>query len=327
MAFFGLTPSPGSVRRERVPVGEFADGSPIALPVVIARGQKDGPTLYIQAGQHGDELTGIEICRTFAASLDPRALSGTVVAIPVVNVPAHVSRTRGFLHEERWLIDMNRIWPGNPRGLLTERIADLLFTECVGHADLTVDMHSGLEGCEIIFFSSLDPDDDAKGSRALRERVACAMGTPYVFYKPKGKQLTTSDMSRSIADQADRAGRPLVSLEGGESRRVTWRHVQKGVRALHNAMRVLGMEAGDPVTETPPRRFSDLRLVHTDHGGGLRLTVDLGDEVKEGDLLGEVVDVYGGTVEQLRSPAEGFVCRVMRLGVVNTGAEAVWIAR
>jgi uncharacterized protein len=326
VAFLGVTARSGEIVRTRVPIGELADGTPVALPVVVARGATDGPTLYVQAGQHGDEQTGIETCRTFVAGLDANAIAGTVVAVPVVNVPSHITRTRGFLHEERWLIDLNRVWPGNAQGLLTERIAHVIFSEFVLHADLVIDMHSALEGCDIAMFASVDPDDDERGTRATRERVARSMGTPYVFYHPRRK-LTTSDMTRAVALQADAAGKSVVSLEGGQSRLVSWTLVPRGVRALHNAMRTLGMEKGEPVADGEPRPFSDLRLVHAQRGGGLRLRVDLGDDVEEGDALGEIVDVFGERVEELRSPASGFVFRVMRLGSVATGAEVVWIAK
>jgi predicted deacylase len=324
--FLGVSASPGEIVHTRVPIGELADGTPVTLPVVVARGRDAGPTLYVQSGQHGDEQTGIETCRTFIAGLDTGAITGTVVAVPVSNVPSHITRTRGFLHEERWLIDMNRVWPGNAGGLLTERIAHVIFTEFVMHADLTIDMHSALEGCDIAMFSSVDPDDDEHGSRAFRERVALSMGTPYIFYHPKRK-LTTSDMTRAIANQADLAGKRVVSLEGGQSRLVSWKLVPRGVRALHNAMRTLGMELGEPEIDEPPRSFSDLRLVHAQHGGGLRLRVDIGDEVREGDVLGEIVDVFGRRLEEFRAPTSGFTFRVMKLGAVATGAEVVWIAR
>src|SRR5262245_39021649 len=136
--YLGVPVKPGETVRQRVAVGELADGSAVSLPVVTISGAKDGPTLYLQAGIHGDEQTGIAICREALRGIDPAALAGTVVAVPVANVPAYLTRTRGFLHEERWLIDINRIFPGNPAGLMTERIANVLFEEFAKHADFTI---------------------------------------------------------------------------------------------------------------------------------------------------------------------------------------------
>lgn len=323
MPFLDVAVRRGEFVRARVPIGELMDGSPVAFPVVTVGGARPGPTLYVQAGQHGDEATGIENCRAFLATLDPSKIAGTVVAVPVANVPAHITRTRGYLNEERWLIDMNRVYPGNRHGLLTERTAAIVIEEFVKHADLTIDLHSGLEGCDILPFASVDPPDDQHGTLELRERVATSAGLPYVYYPARGH--TTSDMSRAIGAQADAAGHAHVSMEMGESRRVSWKLVPNAVRALHNAMRVLGMEEGEPTIDAKPRALRSVRLVHTERGGGLRLRVDLGDEVREGQTLGEVVDIFGQRVEEIVAPSAGVVMRAMRLASVSSGAEAVWL--
>ena len=326
MAFLGVSAKPGTVERARVRVGDLSDGTPITLPVAMVRGAADGPTLYIQAGLHGDELTGIQIAREALPTLDPKRISGTVVVVPLANVPAHLTRTRGYLHEERWLIDINRIFPGNPHGLLTERIAAVLFNEFVRNADMTIDLHSALDGCDIAPFVYIDPDDDEGGTLALREKVGRAFGTPYVYYKPRGEKLGTSDMTRSMRAQAELAKKPDFSAEMGESRRVSWQHVPLGVRGIHNSLKAMGMEEGAPEVPASQRRFSKITLAHAEKGGGLRMKKHIGNEVRKGDTLAEILDVFGGTIEEVKSPADGFVLREMLLGSLSTGAEVAWIA-
>ena len=326
MPFLGVMAAPGEVTRSRVAVGELADGTPVTLPVAVIRGATDGPTLYLQAGLHGDEMTGIEICRRALVELDPRAISGTVVCVPLAHVPAHLSRTRGFLHEERWLIDINRVFPGNAHGLLTERLAHLLFTEFVLPADLTIDLHSALDGCDIAPFVYIDPDDDEGGTLALRERVGRAFGTPYLYYKAAGEKLGTSDMTRSLGNQAELARKPKFSAEMGESRRVSRHLVPLGVRGIHNALRSMGMEPGEPEGPAEQRVFHKITLVHAERGGGLRMGAHIGDEVRAGQEVAVIVDVFGETVDRITSPSDGFVLREMLLGSVATGAEVAWIA-
>jgi predicted deacylase len=316
----------GEVTKVRIPVGEFADGGGVSLPVATVGGRKDGPTLYLQAGIHGDELTGIAICREALRGLDPVHIAGTVVAVPVANIPSYLTRTRGFLHEERWLIDINRIFPGNPTGLLTERIAHVLFHEFARHADFTIDLHSALAGCDIAPFVYIDPDDDDRGTLAVRERRGLAFGTPYAYYKRRGQKLGTSDVSRSFGAQAEELGIPTISAEMGESRCVSWDRVPLGAQGIRNVMIDMGMLDEDPVVSGSPRRFSTITLVHAERGGGLRLSVDLGDEVAAGDPIGAVVDVFGELIERLEAPTAGFILRAMRYGSIATGAEVVWIA-
>jgi uncharacterized protein len=316
----------GEVVKRRVAVGELPDGSPLQIPVLTVGGRDQGPTVYLQAGLHGDEMTGIEICRRVIAELDPAAVRGTLVVVPLANVPAHLTRTRGYLHEERWLIDINRIFPGNPEGLLTERIASVLFDAFVRQADLTIDLHSALDGCDIAPFVYIDPDDDETGTLEIRERVGRAFLTPYVYYKRRGSRFGTSDLSRSMSAQADAARLAEVSAEMGESRRVSDAFVPIGVRGLWNALRAAGVLDGDVQSRDDQRRFTSFTIVHATRGGGLRLSVDLGDEITAGQPLGEIVDVFGDRIEALVAPAAGFILRAMRLGSVSTGAEVVWIA-
>lgn len=325
MAFLGVTAKPGEATRTRVAIGELADGTPVALPVAVFHGARPGPTLYIQAGLHGDEMTGIEICRRAISEIDPKKLAGTVVAVPLANIPAHLGRTRGFLHEERWLIDVNRIFPGNPKGLMSERLAHVLLHEFAAAADVALDLHSALDGCDILPFVYVDPDDNETGTLEMRERLCKAFGTSYLYYKPRGSKLGTSDMSRSLRAQTDVLKKPSFSAEMGESRRVSHKVVPLGVRGVHNVLRALKMEEGEPEVPKVQRAFRNIALSHAEHGGGLRMKVDLGDEVKQGQEIAEVVDVFGDTIERITSPATGFVLRAMRFGSISTGAEVAWI--
>lgn len=307
-------------------VGAYPDGSPVTVPVHLSRGRRDGPVVYVQAGMHGDELTGIEIARQFLHTLRTDDLAGTVVIVPVANVPSHITRGRGYENEERRLIDLNRIFPGNPGGLLSERIASTLFTEFVAHADLTVDLHSALAGCTIAPFVYVDPADDQHGTLKVRESAAAAFGAPYIYEKKRGANLGTSDLSRSLAAQADQAGHPVILAEMGESLRVSQEYVPLGVQGLHNVLASLGMSNPTHEDPVPQRRFSTVHLVHVATGGGLRMDVSLRDEVKAGQRIGRVVGVFGEPVEDLHSPSDGFVLRLMLTGAVGTGAEAAWIA-
>jgi predicted deacylase len=326
VTFLGVDAASGSSSLQRIPVGSYADGLPVELPVAVFRGARPGATLYLQAGLHGDELTGIDICRHILRELDPTTMIGTVVVVPLANPPAHRSRARGAAAEERGPIDANRVFPGSKGGLLTERIVDVLFGEFVRHADLTLDLHSALDGCTIAPFVYIDPDDNASGTLEIRERAGRAFGAPYLYFKGRGQKLGTSDMARSLRSQADALGLASLSAEMGESGRVTKEFVPLGVRGVHNVLRVLGIEAGDVEGLESQREFRTITLLHATAGGGLRWAADLMDEVHTGQPIAEVVDVFGDPVETLEAPADGFILRKMLFGTVGTGAEVAWIA-
>lgn len=326
MAFLGVTAQLGSRTQAHVRIASYPDGMPVELPVAVIAGARPGPTLYLQAGLHGDELTGIDVCRRVIAELDPRQLSGTVVSVPLANPPAHRSRTRGAVNEERGPIDANRVFPGAAGGLLTERIVHTLFEEFISHADLALDLHSALDGCNIAPFVYIDPDDDSTGTLERRESAARAFGTPYLYYKGRGQKLGTSDMTRSLRSQADAKGIASFSAEMGESRRVTGAYVPIGVRGVHNVLRHLGMEAGEVEAPATQRAFRTITLVHAREGGQLRWLTDLEAAVTSGQPIAEVVDLFGDVVETLTAPTDGFILRKMLFGAIATGAEVAWIA-
>lgn len=315
----------GEIVKQRVHVADYLDNSPVSIPVLTMGGQVDGPTVYIQAGMHGDESTGIEVAQRFVKTLDPAKLRGNLVYVPVANLPSHMTRTRGFLHEERWLMDMNRLWPGRADGLLTERLANIFFEQFVSQADFTIDMHTALDGCDIIPFTYVWPADDTSGTMAERVRLAKAFGAPVYFHK-RASKFGTSDVARSLNMQADAIGAKVVLVEMGESRRVAGRFVETGVKGLTNIFRQAGLLEGKPELPANPIELQGFAVVHANRGGGLRVHVDLHEQVKKGQTIAEIVDLFGDSIETIASPRDGMIMRIMRLGSVATGAELAWVA-
>ena len=326
MAFLGVDPQPNEVRRERVAIGQLADGSPVYVPVVVVRGAADGPTAYLQAGIHGDEVTGIEVCRRAVASLDPATVRGTVVAVPIGNVPAYRNRSRSFLDEERGPIDMNRVFPGDPAGLLTERIAATLTDEFLRPADYAVDFHSALAGCAIAPCAYVS-GGEGHAVRRAQERLAEAFGLGLTCLQEGTTEFGHSNLTRSFCATAERAGVPAIIAEMGESGRITAEVVDHGVAGTRRALAALGnLPLDDAPVAAPSVRFRAIAFVHAERGGLVNHAVALGDRVEEGDVLGVVIDPVGGDETPAVSPVSGIVLRLLTLGTCNVGAELVWVA-
>lgn len=324
-SFLGIKGAPGTVVRDQVEVGRLADCSPLRIPAVLFSGDRPGPTVYVQAGLHGDEVTGIQLAMNLIESLDVADVRGTVVFVPMANPAAFVTRSRGYTLEERGPFDLNRIFPGSPTGVLSERLAHVLFSEFVLPADLTIDLHSALAGCDIYPFVYLDPDDDESGTLELRRRLAWAVGADFVYRKKRGSKLGTSVMTGSIGTQADLHGKPLMSVEMGESGRVSWHRMEQGVTGLLNLLREFGSVTGEPKSMPEPTTFSEISLVHAPTGGMHECLVDLGQPVKAGDDVAVVRDPATSDRTVVRAHKDGTVLRLMKVTPVATGAELVWI--
>ena len=323
--FFGVKAQRNGAVRQRVPIGSLGDGTQLTLPVIVIGGKDDGPTIYLQSGVHGDEVTGVEVLRGILARLRPGEVRGTVVAVPTANPPAFISKTRGFALEERGPFDLNRIFPGAPRGVLSERIAYILFHEFVLKADYTVDFHSALAGCNIHPFVYVDPDDDEAGTLQVRVRMAQAFGTDFAYHKKRGSKLGTSVMTGSLTTQAEAARKPVVTAEMGEAERISWDVVDRCVEGGLNMLRELGILAGKAVRHTEQRKFSTIGLVHSEAAGLFHPKVKLGQNVRKGQLLAEVVDVFTHEAHPVVAPNDGAVLRLMLASPVMSGAELVWV--
>lgn len=323
--FFGVKAQPNSVARQRVPIGALGDGTPVTLPVVVVAGKEDGPTMYFQGAIHGNEVTGVEVLRGILARLNPAEMRGTLVCVPTANAPAFITKTRGFSLEERGPFDLNRIYPGNARGVLSERIVHTLFHEFVLKTDVTVDFHSALVGCNIHPFVYVDPADDETGTLDLRVRLAQAFGTDLAYYKKRGAKMGTSVMTGSLAAQAEVHRKPVLTFEMGESERISWSVVDRCIEGGLNMLRALEMIPGKAALRTDQRTFSTIGMVLSDHAGLFHPKVALGQEVTKGQLLGEVVDLFTDERHPSVSPSDGVVLRLMLNSPVMTGAELFWV--
>src|SRR5690606_23170274 len=118
----GITAKPGSVARGYVPYAKRVDGSSIGIPVVVVHGVEDGPVLTVDASCHGDEHEGTMAVLRLVADLNPTQMRGSLVAVPMLNVPAVEAMQRGNPFDH-WNSDLNRLFPGVEDGNLTQRAA------------------------------------------------------------------------------------------------------------------------------------------------------------------------------------------------------------
>lgn len=325
----GTVVPPGEEVLIRLPTSEFADGTPISIPIVVKNGVKDGPTLFLLGAIHGDEITGTEIIRQANGQVSPKKLAGTLISVPIANAPAFLTRTRGFALEERSPINMHGCFPGDPVGFLTERIAHVLFHEVVLRANYGIDMHTGLAGACCYPFTYILPTDNKHGSLSIRERLARVLGAELIYRLSReavSRFRSVENFDNTLSEQADARGIPVVLWEMGEGARITEDFVPIGVRGILNFLKELKMLEGTiELPSKPPIEFTALKVARPDKGGLLHLRRKLGQEVKEGEMLAEVSNGYK-IVDQVKSPASGRLLRIMTLTTVYPGAEVAWIA-
>ena len=294
----GVTANPGEARRGWRTVALRPDGSPVRLGVIVARGARPGPTLYLQGGIHGDEYEGPEAILRVMADFDASASSGTVVAIPFVNPSALESGTRKGSFDQG---DLNRFFPGKTIGYFSDQLCKVIVDDFVGRADYLIDIHSNGENFMHLPHVLYVKDTSPAAQRSLE--LAKIYGTPYLHGGPAWPNV--------IRMEAVRRGVPAITPEIGGEGRLREAETLMNVRGIRNVMRHLGILEGDP--DDLPERYTMVEshpsgeYVNSLTGGLLRTRVQLGDAVQEGDVLGVLVNPLGEAVGEIRAPQAGIV--------------------
>ena len=203
--------------------GEALHGASIATPVLVATGKKSGPTLCGTAAVHGDELNSIETVRLLLYSVDPKKLNGRLIGVPIVNL-------HGFQRQSRYLTgrrDLNRVFPGNPRGSSASRMAHGFFNELIRYCDALVDLHTGS------FHRTNLPQLRAGLNNPDVLELTQGLGSTVILRSPGGP----GTLRRSTAD----VGIPAATLEAGEPLRLQVDAANHSVKALFTLLDTMGM--------------------------------------------------------------------------------------
>jgi len=312
--------TPGELARGYLEVAELPTATTERVPVVVAEGADDGPTLWVHGSIHGDEATGLAVAQDVLTPDLPAALAGTVVCVPNVN-PAGLRRNArtSYYHDD----DPNRYFPRAgeshsrpPR--LQEQIDAALFELFAEHADALVDLHTaGVDSLPFTIRNRVRYGED-RSEAAARElsdeidRLATAFGLPVVAtYDPEEK--ADLGLDRSTTSAAIEAGVPAFTPELGGHSVVREQYREAGVTGVRNVMRALGMLDGDPEENAAaPEAPVDFPLKrsaapHAPTNGVVRFRVDAGDSVEPDDRVADIVAPNGEHRATVRAEAEGYV--------------------
>ena len=305
----GATVPPGSRLSIEFPVARLPHGAHAALPCMVVHGRRAGPTLWLTAAVHGDELTGVEVIRRVLARVKTRALSGTILAVPMVNVFGITEGSR-YLPDRR---DLNRSFPGSAKGSLAARLAHLLMTEIVSRGDYGVDIHSGSdhrENLAQVRANLKDPDTLA---------LALAFGAPIL--------IDARERAGSLRGEAAARGSRVLLFEAGAPHRFDEAGVAVGEAGVLRVLGALGMTPSAPLDHRTPTLVSHKTAWSRAARGGLfRVEVDLGARVAKDAHLGTVADVFGGNSSKVTARVAGLVIGLRRNPVVYQGDALAHVA-
>ncbi len=295
------TVAPGRKARIELPFARLPTGSPAHLPIAVINGRNEGPNVWISGGIHGDEINGVQVVREAMRALDARHLRGAVIAVPIVNPLGFLMRSR-YLPDRR---DLNRAFPGSPRGSTASRLAHLFISEVVTHCSVGIDCHTASNHRMNIPQIRGDIED------LETRRLATAFGAPFA--------LQSKIRDGSLRQAATEMGITMLVFEGGQSDRFDEEVIDAGVTGIMRTLRALGMidiELPDP---GDPRFLGRSKWIRARRGGLVEIDVGLGEEIKSGQVVARISDAFGVRPTRVKSKMGGWVISRTLTPLVNPG--------
>lgn len=309
----------GKFSRLFIEIVENGIGRPIQVPVVVARGKKDGPIFGITAALHGNELNGIPVIHQLLQKLNLKTLQGTVVCLVAANMPGLLEEKREFSDGQ----DLNHIFPGKPDGKISQVYAYNLVDRITQHFDYLVDLHTASEGRVNSLYVRADLKQEITAQMAYLLRPQIIVHNPPSDYTLRGT--------------AAEAGTPAITVEicdPAKFQRDPISRTLKGIRRILNHVGMIPSKATTPKVPTkPPILCKKSYWIRTERGGMMRCVPKIAEKFSEGDLIATQVNIFGDTIKEYHAPENGIVIghcsnpigqtgtRILHLGVLMDEVE------
>ncbi|MBR9922221.1 MAG: succinylglutamate desuccinylase/aspartoacylase family protein [Bacteroidetes bacterium] len=281
---------PGTQKRYFLKLVEDGLGLPIMIPVLVARGVKEGPVLAVTAAVHGNELNGIPVIQRLFNDIDPAVLTGTIIGIPVVNVPGFLQMQRKFNDD----FDLNRLMPGNEYGNNSEVYAYRFMERAMQGIDYLLDLHTASFGRINSYYIRANWNDPVSRKLAMLQN-------PQIIVNSPAPDSTLRGSMQGLGTKA-------ITLEVGDPNRFQKSLIRSGLEGVHNTIIHLGMLDGDiEPPETDPVLCKKSYWIYTDSGGILQVFPQVTQRVKKGDEIAVLKNIFGDLIRKFHAPEDGIV--------------------
>jgi hypothetical protein len=307
----GQIVAPGEQKTVVLPVPDTSLRQGSGMPVHVLHGRREGPSMFVTAAIHGDELNGIETVRRLINLKRLKSIAGTLYAVPVVNIYGFTTNTR-YLPDRR---DLNRFFPGKTGGSLASELAKVLFENIVERCQFGIDLHTGSNHRENLPHLRGDMENE------VVLNMAKAFGAPLA--------LTLSGTEGTMRYAAEEQGVKILLFEAGEALRFDEFSIRAGVRGVTSVMEHLGMltlRKSLKKKKIPMQVAHDRTWCRANASGLFKAKVKLGQRVSKGEPLGAIFDPYGTQHSTVESPKDGVVIGAQSLPTVYKGDAVMHIA-
>lgn len=293
-------------------LGEDHLSNSIKIPVLVAKGTKDGPVLGLTAAIHGNELNGIAIIHKLFENLDPKNLKGTVIAICGLNPLAIANYEREYVDGT----DLNRIFPGKENGNRSEQMVYHIGEKVIPFFNYHVDLHTASFGRVNSLYGRGDMENDTLAG--MLNALA-----PDIIVANKGKASFGSASGLTMRAFAIAKGVPSITVEYGNPQVYQKEMITRGINGLQNLMVHLGFVNGEFQPSKESEVCAKSYWLYTDKGGYLDVVVDLKQELKQNDVIAILKNSFGEVIATYKAPEDGIVVGKSTNPVSSSGSRII----
>jgi predicted deacylase len=298
--------APGT--RHHLRVWLVADGlaDRVRVPAIVVRGRHPGPVVGVVAALHGNELNGIPVIHQTLRDLDPETLRGTVVGVPVLNVPGYHLNRREYLDG----VDPNRVFPGREGGTPSQVFCARLMDRVIREFDYLVDLHTASFGRANSLYVRANLDDPVTS-------VMARLQAPQILLHNFGTDGTLRSAAAALGIHA-------ITVEIGNPQRFQEEMIKEARRGIENLLVHLGMTAGEVATgDQEPVVCGRSSWLYTRLGGVLEVFPRVTERVSRGQLVARITNPFGELLLDVEAPEDGIVIGKSTNPVAPTGSRIV----
>ncbi len=293
---------------------EDSSGNKGLLPISIIKGKEKGPVFTVIAGIHGYEYPPIMATMELLQEIDIEKLKGTLIVVPIANTASFYTRTPYINPQDQ--LNLNRIFPGNAEGSITEQIAHFMTTQIIPVTDVFLDIHGG-DACEdlipfICYYNNPKKKEQTELARQLSENSGFELVVSY------GYTLKDDEAAKYAFKQAVQDGKTALSIECGKLGNVQKEEVTLVKKGIYNIMDDLDMYANGAGPHPNIKYGTSQSYIRATATGIFYSDFKAGDAVTKDTTVGYTTDEFGTILETFKAPNDGIVLYKLGTPPVNS---------
>ncbi len=323
--FYGKTVAAGTKQHFKVPI---SDGTiETFIPITVFCGAEQGPVLGITAGVHGYEYPPILAGQRLIKSINPKLLKGVVILVQIANVGSF-SKRAPFINPLDGK-NLNRSFPGDAKGTVTQRIADFITNNVIAKSDFFLDAHAGDAPEDLMAYAAYYSNTSMpKASQKGREMAKALLFDHIIVFKTDGKKyLKKNELSLYCSAEAFKRNIPSVDIECGKLGGSQDHLVQKIEKGVLNMLGHLQMLSVSNALNNKYLFIDDRVYQNSNYNGIFYAEKKSGDYVTKGMKIGEITDYFGNTLETIYAKSDGVILLIIGTPPVNKGETLVTIGK